>query len=161
MAAGQVFPADGTSGPDIMSVQQVEHSTLSSRAYTAVPSERSSKDTKLKAPTQRPPRQAVSSHKRNYCVKEAHALRLADSKQPYGTKEGVDIGTSRLPSAGGRLFGLRASKDDPLLFKQAHEFVSVYTTMADVKTANEAQVSDSEYIWSNNKNHQLDWDPEA
>ena len=55
---------------------------------------------------------------------------------------------------------MRASKDDPLLFKQAHEFVSVYTTMANVKIANEAQVSDSEYIWSNSKNLQLDWDPE-
>jgi hypothetical protein len=56
---------------------------------------------------------------------------------------------------------MRASKDDPLLFKQAHEFVCLYTTMADVKTANEAQVSDSEYIWSNSKNLQLDCYPEA
>jgi hypothetical protein len=56
---------------------------------------------------------------------------------------------------------MRASKDNPLLFKQAHEFVCVYATLADVITANKAQVSDSEYIRTNSKNIQLEWDPKA
>ena len=69
-----------------------------------------------------------------------------DSQQPHGTREGVAIGTSRLPGAGLGLFGVKASKDNPLLFKRAHEFVCVYATMEDVISVTEAQVSDSEYI---------------
>ena len=84
-----------------------------------------------------------------------------DSKQPHGTREGVAIGTSQLPGAGLGLFGVKASKGNPLLFKRSHEFVCVYATMADVISVTEAQVSDSEYIWTNSKNLTLDWAPEA
>jgi hypothetical protein len=84
-----------------------------------------------------------------------------DSQQPYGTREAVAIGSLRLPGAGKGLFGARARKNNPLLFKRAHEFVCVYATMADVISVTEAQVSDSEYIWTNCKKIQLEWDSEA
>ena len=80
---------------------------------------------------------------------------------PYGTTEGVAIGTSRLPGAGRGLFGIKPSPHNPLLFKLAHELVCVYATMKDLIPMEEAQVSDSPYIWTNSKNLQLDWDPEA
>jgi hypothetical protein len=91
----------------------------------------------------RPPRRAAAARKRNYCEAELYTKPM-DSKQPYGIREGVAIGTLRLPGAGKDLFGVKASKDNPLLFKRAHEFVYVYATMDDVISGTEAQVLDSE-----------------
>ena len=80
---------------------------------------------------------------------------------PYGTTEGVAIGTSRLPGADRGLFGIKPSPHNPRLFKQANKFIYVYATMKDLIPMEEARVSDSPYIWTNSKNLQLDWDPEA
>ena len=71
-------------------------------------------------------------------------------------REGVAISTSGLPGAGRGLFGIRPRKGNPLLFKQANEFVCVYATMQDVITVTEAQVTESAYAWTNSKNLHLD-----
>jgi hypothetical protein len=71
----------------------------------------------------------------------------------------VAISTSGIEGAGRGLFGIKPSPHNPLLFKQANEFVCVYATMKDVITMEEARVSESAYIWTNSKNLQLDWDP--
>ena len=46
-------------------------------------------------------------------------------------------------------------------FKKAHEFVCVYATIKDVISVEEAQISESAYVWTNSKNVQLEWDPVA
>ena len=51
----------------------------------------------------RPPKRGATSRKRNYCETE-QCTRPMDSQQPHGTREGVAIGTSRLPGAGLGLF---------------------------------------------------------
>jgi hypothetical protein len=73
----------------------------------------SSRDNRRVATSQGPPCRAAFSRKRNYCEEEVHT-RPEESQQPYGTKEGVAIETSRLPGAGKGLFGVRASNDNPL-----------------------------------------------
>ena len=109
---------------------------------------------------QRPPRRLSARHTRNYCEEEVHQCPLR-YEQPYGKREGVAISTSGLPGAGRGLFGIRPHKGNPLLFKQANEFVCVYATMQDVITVTEAQATDSAYVWTNSKNLHLDWDPAA
>ena len=66
-----------------------------------------------------------------------------------------------LPGAGRGLFGVKPSSTNPLLFKQANEFVCVYATMDDVISLEEAQVSESAYVWTNSRNLQMEWDPDA
>ena len=111
-------------------------------------------------PLRRNLRRTSTSRKRNYCEEEQFSP-PTPYEQPYGTKEGVAISTSRLEGAGRGLFGIKPSPHNPLLFKQAKEFVCVYATMEDVITMEEARVSESAYIWTNSKNLQLDWDPTA
>jgi hypothetical protein len=82
-------------------------------------------------------------------------------EQPYGTKERVSISTSWIEGAGRGLFGIKPSLHNPLLFKQANEFVCVYATIENVITMEEARLSKSAYIWTNNKNLQLNWDQMA
>jgi hypothetical protein len=74
---------------------------------------------------------------------------------------GVAISKLGLPGAGRGLFGIRPSKSNPLLFKQANEFVCVYATMQDAISVTEAQVTESAYVWTNSKNVYLEWDPAA
>ena len=66
-----------------------------------------------------------------------------------------------MPGAGRGLFGIRPCKGNPLLFKQANEFVCAYATMQGVITVTEAQATESAYVWTNSKNLHLDWDPAA
>ena len=77
---------------------------------------------------QRPPRRLSTRHVDNYCEEEVHQY-PRQYEQPYGNREGVAISTSGLPGAGRGLFGIRPCKDNPLLFKQANEFVCVYATI--------------------------------
>ena len=91
---------------------------------------------------QRPPRRLSTRNAGNYCEEEVYQCPLR-YEQPYGKREGVAISTSRLPGAGRGLFGIRPCKGDPLLFKQANEFVCVYATMQDVITVMEAQATES------------------
>ena len=67
-------------------------------------------------------------------------------EQLYGTKEGVAISASRIEGAGRGLFGIKPSPHNPLLFKQANEFVCVYATMEDLITMEDARKSESAYI---------------
>ena len=99
-------------------------------------------------------------HKRNYCEEEIY-IRPAVSAQPYRKAEGVAISASMLPGAGRGLFGVKPSSTNPLLFKQANEIVCVYATMDDVIPLEEAQISESAYVWTNSKNLQMEWDPDA
>ena len=80
---------------------------------------------------QRPPRRLSTRNAGNYCEEEVHQCPLR-YEQPYGKREGVAISTSGLPGAGCGFFGIRPRKGNPLLFKQANEFVCVYATMQDV-----------------------------
>ena len=82
-------------------------------------------------------------------------------EQPYGTKEGVAISTSRIAGAGRGLFGIKPSPHNQLLFKKANEFVCVYVTMENLITMEDARKSESAYIWTNSKNLHLDWNPKA
>ena len=66
------------------------------------------------------------------------------------------ISKSELPGAGRGLFGIRPSKSNPLLFKQANELVCVYATMHDAISVTEAQVTESAYVWTNSKNVHLE-----
>ena len=125
----------------------------------AKPSEETIQQQQAPSP-QRPPRRLSVRTTRNYCEEEVYQCPLR-YEQPYGKREGVAISTSGLPGAGRGLFGIRPCKGNPLLFKQANEFVYVYATMQDVITVTEAQVTESAYVWTNSKNLHLDWDPEA
>ena len=109
---------------------------------------------------QRPPRRLSARNARNYCEEEVYQCPLR-YEQPYGKREGVAISASGLPGAERGLFGIRPCKGNPLLFKQANEFVCVYATMQDVITVTEAQATESAYVWTNGKNLHLDWDPAA
>ena len=130
----------------------VAHSQIQPAGSTASP---------VRAPPHRRSSQRGGAHKkRNYCEEEIYT-RPAVSEQPYGKSEGVAISTSTLPGAGRGLFGIKPSPTNPLLFKQANEFVCVYATMDDVISLEEAQTSESAYIWTNSKNLQLKWDPAA
>ena len=112
------------------------------------------------APTPTQLEATSTSRKRNYCEEEQFSPPTT-YEQPYGTKEGVAISTSWIDGAGRGLFGIKPSPHNPLLNKQANEFVCVYATMEDVITMEEARISESAYIWTNSKNLQLDWDPMA
>jgi hypothetical protein len=96
-------------------------------------------------PATRPTRKAAYGHKRNYCEEEIYPC-PDRYKQPYGKREGAAISQSRLSGAGRGLFGIRPSKHNPLLFKQAREFVCVYATMQDIISMEEAQISESAYV---------------
>ena len=85
----------------------------------------------------------------------------ADWAQPYGRVEGVAIAKSRTPGAGHGLYGIKPRTRNSMLFKKAGEFVCVYATEADLITCSEAQISDSDCIWTNSRQSQADWDPEA
>ena len=110
--------------------------------------------------TRRSSRRRGAHHKQSYCEEEIY-IRPAVSEQPYGKVEGVAISTSMLPGAGRGLFGVKPSPTNPLLFKQANEFVCVYATMDDVISLEEAQESESAYVWTNSRNLHMEWDPEA
>ena len=73
---------------------------------------------------QRPPHRTSTGNTRNYCKEEIHQCSFRYEK-PYGKREGVAISKSGLPGAGRGLFGIRPRKGNPLLFKQANEFVCV------------------------------------
>jgi hypothetical protein len=125
---------------------RVEHSHIQLAGNPASP---------VRAPPPRRSSQRGGAHKkRNYCEEEIYT-RPAVSEQPYGKSEGVAISTSTLPGAGRGLFGIKPSPTNPLLFKQANEFVCVYATMDDVISLEEAQTSESAYIWTNSKNLQM------
>ena len=94
---------------------------------------------------QRPPRRLSTRHIDNYCEEEVH-LCPHHYEQPYGKREGVAISTSGMPVAGRGLFGIRPCKGNPLLFKQANEFVCIYATMQDVIPLTEAQATESAYV---------------
>ena len=97
------------------------------------------------ASPQRPPRIISTRNARNYCEEEVHQCPIR-YEQPYGTREEVAISTSGLPGAGRGLFGIRPCKGNPLLFKQANEFVCVYATMQDVISVTETQSTESAYV---------------
>jgi hypothetical protein len=122
----------------------------------AIPSDEAVHQPQASSP-QRPPRRLSARNTCNYCEEEVHQCPLR-YEQPYGKREGVAISTSGLPGAGRGLFGIRPCKGNPLLFKQANEFVCVYATMQDVITVTETE---SAYVWTNSKNLHLDWDPDA
>jgi hypothetical protein len=96
-------------------------------------------------PLPRPTRGTSTEHARNYCEEEIHQCPIM-YEQPYGKREGVAISKSGLSGAGCSLFGIRPSKSNPLLFKQANEFVCVYATMQDAISVTEAQVTESAYV---------------
>jgi hypothetical protein len=95
--------------------------------------------------TRRSSRRRGAHHKRSYCEEEIYT-RPAVSEQLYGKAEGVAISASMLPGAGRGLFGVKPSPTNPLLFKQANEFVCVYATMDDVISLEEEQESESAYV---------------
>ena len=84
-----------------------------------------------------------------------------DWSQPYGRVEGVAIAQSRIPGAGYGLYGVKPRTRNSMFFKEAGEFVCVYATEADIITCSEAQLSDSDCIWTNSRHLHVDWDPEA
>ena len=71
------------------------------------------------------------------------------------------ISASMLPGAGRGLFGVKPSPTNPLLFKQANAFFCVCATIDDVISLEEAQESESAYVWTNSRNLHMEWDPEA
>jgi hypothetical protein len=84
-----------------------------------------------------------------------------DWTQPYGRVGGVAIAQSRIPGAGYGLYGVKPRTRNSMLFKEAGKFVCVYATEADLITCSEAQISDSDCIWTNSRQLHVDWDPEA
>ena len=94
-----------------------------------------------------PLRRMAMGTKRNRCEEEIYT-RPSASEQPYGTMEGVAISASRLPGAGRSLFIVKPSEGNPLLIQKTHEFVCIHATMNDAITVEEAQTSESAYIWT-------------
>jgi hypothetical protein len=111
-------------------------------------------------PLPRSRRGTSTGHTRNYCKEEIHQCPIM-YEQLYKKREEVAISKSGLPGAGRGLFGIRLSKSNPLLFKQANEFVCVYATMQNAISVMEAQVTESAYVWTNSKNVHIEWDPAA
>ena len=112
-------------------------------------------------PPRRNIRRTAASQNRNNCEEEIHSRPPIAMQTSSLWNDGR--GSHRhIQATGSRQRSLRhQTLPNPWLFKQAYEFVYVYATMKDLIPMEESQESDSPYIWTNSKNLQLDWDPEA